>query len=1226
MSKRYRSGAPDDDAFEEVGHERRRTKRRSGGVLRYAAVVLLVLAALVAFAPTIVSMTSLGPSLVASAAQGQIDGSLEIKGVRIGWLSPIQANGVTIKDNQGETIATIDSLIVGKSLLGLISNLRDLGTITIEKPQLLAIVRPDGSNLEDLLAPLLNQPSSGSAMPTLAIEVRDGLVKLVDAGAEQSWELTPLDVRVESPRGDQRAWNVSVKTMLGDAGLVASVAQVLGDEAATNANVEADRFPLDPLQPLLARVIGPLRVSGAFSGKVTAEMAGGGSRQRLLLENVHAHQLTLAAERFLGPDVLHLSQVKGNGSAQLVDGVWQLRDLEVQSEVAALVGSGDVRVSHFSTATAISQTDCDIQGVVDLARLMELLPNTLHAREGVQLTSGQARVSLTSQAVAGGRRFAASLSTENVQANSQGRTITLDQPVEITAAVIQAPQGWQIEKVSAQSSFLAAEANGTLQQGELTLRGDLNKLAAELDQFVDLGDARLAGQLSGTLQWRPDAAGTLATSGKLNFRSFELTLPGVMPWQEGDLQVDLQAGGVSPTAYTISSGKLSVQSDADELQLDLANVAAADNGSPLPVDLRLAGNLATWAPRLQAFVPLAGWQIAGPVDITAKGTASAAKIEIADAKFNVQKLQVEGHGLHVYEPQLAGELKGTYDVAAGAANIASALIQTESVAASADKLVVQTGKEAKISGFVALTGDLGRMMAWVTDPRVPLTSQFAGETQAEATFTFVGGVTQANLKGQVTNLAYLTRVQQPIAAAGGVLAREVASASPWQTVWTEPLITFGGAAAYDLAKDAISLDKMQATAGTSAVVASGTVSQLASRCQLDLTGEVRYDLATWTPKVRPLLGPTFDMAGTGAKPFEVHGPLWGGSAGEASLLPLALTGKAGLGWDGAQWMALEVGPAELAAELKDSTIVVQPTKIPLSQGTLQMSPALVLKGDDWLVTHGPAMVIDHVVITPEMCDTWIKYLCPPLAGATVAQGKFSVDVENAAVPINRPAELDTKGQFIVHNVSVGPGPLARTLIGAVDQVKAFTNGQVGLEGLAGLAGSFLPGGTPAAVPEATGKQWLELPEQQVPVEVIRGRVHHTNLTLKTKEFVLRTTGSVGIADQSLDLICEVPLRDEWLKDPKLAGLKGQTLRIPVKGSISQPKLDLSVAFGGLVGLGSAGIKGAIGSQLNQGLQQGTGAVQGEIGKVQDKVQSEVDKAKKKAEDELRKGLKSLFGK
>jgi hypothetical protein len=1203
---------------------------RRGGIFRFAAVVLFVLFLLVALAPTIVSMTPLGSQLVASAAKGQIDGSLEVSSVRIGWLSPVRLSGITIKDKQDQTLATVDSIVVGKSLLALISNSKDLGTITIDKPQLLVVARENGSNLEDLLAPLLSQPSSGGAMPTVVVDVRGGLVKLVDGASEQSWEFTPLDAHVESPRDAQNAWNISLKTKVDDAGLVADVVQVLGDNAATHATVEADRFPLAPLQPLLARVLGPVRLAGGISGKIEAELADGGKQQSVLLSNVDAQQLAFACERLLGQDVLQLSQAKGNGSAKLVDGVWQLRDLEIQSEVAALVGSGDVRVSDFTSGKAIPQTDCDIRGVVDLARLMQLLPNTLRARQGVQLTSGQAHVSLTSQAVAGGRRFAAELATEDIQATNNGRPVALDEPVQFTAAVLQTPQGWQIEKVDARSSFLVADATGTPQQGQLNLRGDLNKLAAELDQFVDLGDARLAGQLSGALQWKPDAAGTLAATGTLGFQSFELMLPGVMPWREDNLAVELQAGGVSLTSFTLTSARLAVQSGKDELELALK--PAANRSAPLPVDVRLTGNLATWTPRLQAFVPLAGWQIAGPVTITAKGTGSAAKVDIAEARFDIQNLQVEGHGLHVLEPQLAGELKGGYDLTSGAASISSALIQTESVAASAEKLVVQTGNEPKISGFVALRGDVGRMMAWVTDPHNAPISQFAGETEAEATFTFVGGVTQANLKGQVTKLAYLTRTPQPVAVNGRIPAREVSAAAAWETAWSEPLITFGGDAAYDLGKDSITLDKMQATAGTSAVVASGTVSQLASRCQLDLTGEVRYDLATWTPKVRPLLGPTFDMTGSGAKPFEVHGPLLAsGSPGETSLLPLTLTGKAGLGWEGAQWMALQVGPAELAAELKDSTIFVQPTKIPLSQGMLQMSPALALKGTDWLVTHEQARVIDHIVITPEMCDMWIKYVCPPLAGATAAQGKFSVDVDSASVPINRPTELDTKGKFIVHNVSVGPGPLARTLIGAVDQVKAFTNGQIGLEGLAGLAGSFLPGGAPAAVPadavpESTGKQWLELPEQEVPVEVIQGRVHHTGLTLKTKEFTLRSTGSVGIDDQSLNIICEVPLRDEWLKDPKFAGLKGQTLKIPVKGTISQPKVDISAAFGGLVGLGSAGIKGALSGQLDQGLQKGTGAVQGEIGKVQDQVQSEVEKAKKKAEEESRKFLKGIFGK
>jgi hypothetical protein len=1184
---------------------------------------------LIALTPTIISQTSLGPSIVAAAAKGQIDGTLEARSLSIGWFSPVVLRGVTITDPEAHTIATIESLVIDRSLLSLIRNQQDLGTITIDAPRLSVVARANGSNLEDLLAPLLSKPSTGAPLPTLTLDVHGGVVKLLDATTNMAWEITPIEAHVESPRGSENAWKVASKVNFNDTSVEANVTQVLGEQASTQATLQADRFPLDPLQPLLTRLLGPVRLTGGLSGKIAAELADGGKRQSVKLDGVDVQKITFASEKLLGPDIFRISQVKAEGSANLASGVWQLRDLELQSDVAALVGSGDVQLSDLA-GSAAAQSDGEVQGVIDLARLMQMLPNTLRARAGVELTSGQARVSLTSQAVAGGHRLSASLSTENVQANNAGRTIALRQPVQVDAAVVLSEQGWQIEKVDAKSSFLTAGARGTLDAGKLTLQGDLSKLAAELDQFIDLGELRMAGQFGGGVQWQREQGDTLSVGGKLTVRSLELASPGVLPWREDNLVVTMQAQGISPTKYSVTSGKAAVRAGQDELDIVLQQgVDAADATAPLPVDVRLIGTLESWLPRLQGFVPLAGWQASGPITLTAKGTASAAKIDIAQADLNLKQLRVEGPSLHVAEPEVTAQLQGSFEVASGAIQVDSAVIRSSAVAASAEKLIVQLGKQPKISGEIAGRGDVGRVMAWLQDPRQPVTSQFAGHAEAEASFTLVDGVTKANLKGQIADLAYLTRPTPPAIASGRVPAREAALGG-WQTAWSEPLVTFGGDAAYDLAHDSLSLDKMQAVAGTSAVVASGTVSQLASQCLLDLQGEIRYDLATWTPKVQPLLGPSFDMTGTAAKPFEVHGPLLAvasaGNPGDAPLLPIALTGKAGLGWQGAQWMALVVGPAEVSAELKDSTISVLPTKIPLSQGTLQLAPTITLRGSNWLVTHPSGKVIDHIVITPQMCDTWIKYVMPPLAGATEAHGQFSVDLENLAVPLQQPTALDTKGTFTIHNVSVGPGAMASSLISVAQQVKAFTSGKAGLESLAGgLAGQF-GGGQPAATPTSR-KQWLELPEQQVPVQVSQGRVYHEGLTITTKEFTILSTGSVGIVDQTIQLVCEVPLRDEWLKDAKFASLKGQTLKIPVKGTITDPKPDLTNAFGGLVGLGTAGIKGAITGQLEKVLPSGgTGAnsVQSEVGKVQDKIQGQLDKGKQKLEGQLQKGLKGLF--
>src|SRR5690242_19910212 len=152
MSQRSRTAVVAQDREDQP----RPTPRRSG-LLRFGALVLVLLLLLAALAPTIISFTSLGPYLVASAAKGRIDGSLDVKSVSIGWLSPVQVSGMTVKDKDDQTIATIESVVVGKSLLALIGNSQDLGTITIDKPQLLVVARPGGSNVEDLLAPLLSQ-------------------------------------------------------------------------------------------------------------------------------------------------------------------------------------------------------------------------------------------------------------------------------------------------------------------------------------------------------------------------------------------------------------------------------------------------------------------------------------------------------------------------------------------------------------------------------------------------------------------------------------------------------------------------------------------------------------------------------------------------------------------------------------------------------------------------------------------------------------------------------------------------------------------------------------------------------------------------------------------------------------------------------------------------------------------------------------------------------------
>jgi hypothetical protein len=113
-------------------------------------------------------------------------------------------------------------------------------------------------------------------------------------------------------------------------------------------------------------------------------------------------------------------------------------------------------------------------------------------------------------------------------------------------------------------------------------------------------------------------------------------------------------------------------------------------------------------------------------------------------------------------------------------------------------------------------------------------------------------------------------------------------------------------------------------------------------------------------------------------------------------------------------------------------------------------------------------------------------------------------------------------------------------------------------------------------------EWLMLPQQDVPVELNSGRVYHRGLQIMVRDTTLVSTGSVGV-DQTIALLVEVPIRDEWVaKDRLLSGLRGQTLKIPIGGTVSQPQVDKRV----LEQLAAQFINNAAGQLLENELQKG----------------------------------------
>src|SRR5262245_45324079 len=109
---------------------RYRNKRRWPRRLLVAAILLLVLAW---FAPAIVARTGLRNQILASAA-AELNGSVTADDASLGWLSPVELRGVSLKDTDGHEVARADRVVVDATLVGLLRKPRVVGPVRVEKP------------------------------------------------------------------------------------------------------------------------------------------------------------------------------------------------------------------------------------------------------------------------------------------------------------------------------------------------------------------------------------------------------------------------------------------------------------------------------------------------------------------------------------------------------------------------------------------------------------------------------------------------------------------------------------------------------------------------------------------------------------------------------------------------------------------------------------------------------------------------------------------------------------------------------------------------------------------------------------------------------------------------------------------------------------------------------------------------------------------------------------
>ncbi|MEX0795020.1 MAG: hypothetical protein WD045_17910 [Pirellulaceae bacterium] len=172
-----------------------------------------------------------------------------------------------------------------------------------------------------------------------------------------------------------------------------------------------------------------------------------------------------------------------------------------------------------------------------------------------------------------------------------------------------------------------------------------------------------------------------------------------------------------------------------------------------------------------------------------------------------------------------------------------------------------------------------------------------------------------------------------------------------------------------------------------------------------------------------------------------------------------------------------------------------------------------------------AQFMNRLELTEGMSDDLLKFAAPIFHRVANTSGQVSLRVSEMEIPLSEHEKTTGKGTLQIHQARLHSGPLAERIVNLL--------------------------GLPETVEVVT--------DCTIDFEIAAGRVYHEGLDFGIGNFRVRTRGYVGF-DESLDLICEIPIPDNGSdveNRPLLAALRGKTLEIPITGTLDRPEIDPS---------------------------------------------------------------------
>ena len=463
--------------------------------------------------------------------------------------------------------------------------------------------------------------------------------------------------------------------------------------------------------------------------------------------------------------------------------------------------------------------------------------------------------------------------------------------------------------------------------------------------------------------------------------------------------------------------------------------------------------------------------------------------------FAAEPLVVKSPLLNINETRLEGTAAGSWDGQQRRLQVPAASISCATAAVAAKDVVVALPSDGatELTGTVTYQGDAGRIRQWFVDPKLPSPWRLAGQLHGSANLQQSGGIVHGVAAAEVANLAVVDSAGKQ---------------------FQEPLVSLSAKGDYDTKSQALQLSECTLTSSAMTAAAAGHVSPASGQENGQLDGKVNYDMERLTGLLRPCIGPNVSLHRPRGR---VGRRIAGHSRSKADRRGDVFR------WDGAKMFGFTLGPAEVKATMANGVAQIEPLDVAAGGGKVHLAPSLRLTPAPWSSVCRKGPLVERVQISPEMCGSMLQYAAPVLGRRDHRPGHVLDRSGRLPRSLGRLNKANVTGRFTIHSMAVGPGRMTHELA------------------------TFLSRETPAQLRS----------ESVVAFQVVNGRVYHKDLELIFPDITIRSSGSVGLKDDSLDIMVQMPLPPKWQAGNGVAAnaMRNQTISVPLRGTLAKPALD-----------------------------------------------------------------------